>query len=246
MARHGRLVQQDRTRRTRKCMPSRSRARMCVVSTATRHVLQVFLASPGDLADERLTARIVVDAINHGVARELGWQVDLVGWEETLPGYSRPQERINAEVDACDLFVGLLYERWGTPTGEFSSGFEEEFERARSRREASGQVPEIWLFFKAMEPKLARDPGDDAKRVLAFRAKTVAEKKLLYREFRTTTDWERVFWSDLSTELTRRALQERAVDEPQGSSAESESGAGEAATASGEAAYPEVERGGEA
>src|SRR5581483_11984236 len=73
-----------------------------------------------------------------------------------------------------------------------------------------------------------------------------AEKKLLYREFRTTTDWERVFWSDLSTELTRRALQERAVDEPQGSSAESESGAGEAATASGEAAYPEVERGGEA
>jgi hypothetical protein len=171
----------------------------------TRRVLQIFLASPGDLQTERRTTRNVVDDINHGLARELGWHIDLVGWEETLPGYSRPQERINPEVETCDLFIGLLHEGWGTPTGSFSSGFEEEFEIARARRERSGSAPEIWLFFKSMEPKLVRDPGEDAKRVLAFRAKTIAEKKLLFREFNNSEEWARTLWQTLTTELTRRA-----------------------------------------
>src|SRR4051794_37021061 len=98
-----------------------------------RAVLKVFLASPSDLAEERKVSKDIVDSINHGAGRVLGWHIDLMGWEDTLPGYARPQSLINTDVDACDLFVGLLYERWGTPTGEFTSGFEEEFARASGR-----------------------------------------------------------------------------------------------------------------
>ena len=90
----------------------------------TRKVLTVFLASPGDLDAERKAARHAVERVNKNVAKHLGWHVDLVGWEDTLPGHGRPQALINRDVDSCDLFIGVLWQRWGQETGKYSSGFE--------------------------------------------------------------------------------------------------------------------------
>ncbi len=103
----------------------------------TRTVIKVFLASPGDLADERRRAKDVADEVNRTVGRTWGIAIELLGWEDTLPGAGRPQELINRDVDSCDLFIGILWRRWGQPTGEYSSGFEEEFERARARRQTT-------------------------------------------------------------------------------------------------------------
>jgi len=50
-----------------------------------RRVLKVFLASPGDLAGERRAAKVVVDEVAL-TARELNWSIELLGWEDTLPG----------------------------------------------------------------------------------------------------------------------------------------------------------------
>jgi hypothetical protein len=104
---------------------------MANMARTKRDVLTVFIGSPGDLADERTEAREVVDRVNHHVARNLGVHVELRGWEDTLPGFSRPQAKINEDIQASNLFIGLLWRRWGTPTGEYSSGFEEEFEVAK-------------------------------------------------------------------------------------------------------------------
>src|SRR5688500_5287070 len=100
----------------------------------SRKILTIFVASPGELTAERQILRYVVEQINLTVARALGWHVDLLGWEDTLPGIGRPQSKINPDVDRCDLFVGILWQRWGSQTGVYSSGFEEEFERAKTRR----------------------------------------------------------------------------------------------------------------
>ena len=75
---------------------------------STRRVLHAFLASPGDLEEERKAIRDVVDEFNRLWADELGYQVDLVGWEETVAGYGRPQHLINQDVDRCDLFIGMI------------------------------------------------------------------------------------------------------------------------------------------
>ena len=102
----------------------------------------------------------------------------------------RPQEAINADLDSSDLFVGLIWRRWGQPTGhpDFSSGFEKEFHRARDRRSQSGQ-PEIWLFFKDIEPGQLQDPGEQLQKGLLFKEMCRSEKKLLYKAFGTTEDW---------------------------------------------------------
>lgn len=74
----------------------------------TRGFVKVFLASPGDLAEERKAAKVIVDDFNSQLADALGYQVELVGWEDTLPGAGRPQAIINRDLDGCDLFVGML------------------------------------------------------------------------------------------------------------------------------------------
>jgi hypothetical protein len=155
---------------------------------AMRSVLNLFLASPSDLTDERQVAREIVDEINRYV-RGLNWHVELLGWEDTLPGFSRPQELINRDVDSCDLFIGMLWRRWGQPTGQYDSGFEEEFERARQRRSQAGG-PEIWLCFKQVDPDLLKDPGDQLRKVIAFRRSLEQSKELLFKEFQDADKWK--------------------------------------------------------
>ena len=160
--------------------------------SSTRKILRAFLASPGDLQEERQAIRGVVAEFNESWADELGYQVELLGWEETVAGYGRPQHLINQEVDQCDLFIGMIWKRWGTPPsegGEFTSGFHEEFERSMARRERSDR-PEISLFFKTIPKDLLTDPGDDLKRVLKFREKIISEKKFLFQNFSTIHDME--------------------------------------------------------
>ena len=160
--------------------------------SSTRKILRAFLASPGDLQDERKAIHDAVTEFNTSLAEELGYHVELVGWEETIAGYGRPQHLINQDLDRCDLFIGMIWKRWGTPPdpdGEFTSGFHEEFERSVARRKQSGS-PEISLFFKEIPEEFIEDPGDDLKRVLDFRDTIIKEKKILFQKFSTERDME--------------------------------------------------------
>jgi hypothetical protein len=51
----------------------------------TRKIVKVFLASPGDLSDERKTAKNVVDEFNSLHAEEYGFQVELSVGRILLP-----------------------------------------------------------------------------------------------------------------------------------------------------------------
>lgn len=151
-------------------------------------VLRIFLASPGDVQDERDAAQDVVNELNKGLAEALQCRLNLLRWESIGPAYGRPQEIINKRVDRCDIFLGLLHRRWGEPTGAgFSSGFEEEFERALERRRETGD-PEIMIVFKQVEH--TDDPGPQLQQVLEFKERLREEKEVLYKEVTSLEDWE--------------------------------------------------------
>jgi hypothetical protein len=155
----------------------------------TVHVLYVFLASPDDLKAEREAAEELVKNMNKLLVGTLGWQIVLFLWEDAVPGYGRAQGIINKAVDDCALFIGMLWERWGQPTGEYSSGFEEEYERALARRK-KGSEPEIWLVFRAIDSDKLKDPGAQLSKVLSFRDKQRSLNEVLYREFESVDDWK--------------------------------------------------------
>jgi hypothetical protein len=158
----------------------------------SRKIVKVFLASPGDLQDERRAAKHVVDVFNKQWAENLGIHVELVGWEDTVSQFGRPQETINRDLDQCELFIGVMWKKWGSPPsddGKYTSGFQEEFERSVESRRV-GKRPEISLLFKAIDPDLLKDPGDDLKKVIAFRNKVTAERTVLFQEFSTPLEFD--------------------------------------------------------
>jgi hypothetical protein len=159
-----------------------------------RRFVKVFLASPSDLSEERKVAKVIVDDFNGQLADALGYQVELVGWEDTLLGVGRPQAIINRDLDGCDLFVGMLWKRWGTPPGTepYTSGFEEEFKRSMTRNAKEGR-PEINLLLKDLDAAALADPGDHLKKVIAFKEQVFAEKKLLAGTFSDVRDFEGKF-----------------------------------------------------
>ncbi|MDN4626571.1 DUF4062 domain-containing protein [Erwinia sp. PsM31] len=158
-----------------------------------RKVVKVFIASPGDVNTERGIARDLVDEINSLHAEYTGYQIDLVGWEETVGSLGRPQEIINKDLARCELFIGILWKRWGTPPdngGAYTSGFEEEFSLSIDRYTREGK-PQMSMLFKAVDEELLRDPGTDLKKVIDFSGKLISEKKILFEKFTNEKDFER-------------------------------------------------------
>jgi HEAT repeat protein len=195
-------------------------------------VLRVFIASPSDLSPEREALREVVNELNAVFAKETDLRIELLGWEDTLPGGGRPQDLINRDVDQANLFVGCLWRRWGTVAGtDGKTGFEEEFERAVERRQGGGD-PEIWLFFKDIADEERQDPGEHLKKVLAFRDAEEKGKRLLFQRFSDTADWRRrihPLLNRLLLRILRHNLAEQQVQAPQSQQVPSSAVSGNAA-----------------
>lgn len=144
--------------------------------------LRVFMASPGDLTDERDALRNLERRLN-AMLRERGVRVSIEGWEEVQPDAGAPQELINPLVHSCDVFVGLLNVRWGTPTDNDSSGFSEEFNIALKRRQEGGTTPTIGMYFREIDPERLRDKGPQLEAVLAFKERVEAQRLVLHKTF---------------------------------------------------------------
>jgi Domain of unknown function (DUF4062) len=159
--------------------------------------VRIFCASPGDVSDAREVVEETVRQLDK-IWRERGVTLQFDGWEGTGPSAGRPQDEINALVDASDVFVGLLNGRWGFPTGAHKSGFEEEYERAAARLSASG-TPELCVFFTELS---SRDP--QAPLVEAFRQRLQTTQEAYYRAFADLDELREIVHRRLEGYLTAR------------------------------------------
>lgn len=136
----------------------------------------VFLASPGDVKKERAATQKIVDDINRSVGRNRRIFLRLISWEkDTFPSFeSDPQAVVNkqiAEMATYSLFVGIMWNRLGTPTPRDLSGTVEEFNRAADSLTLH-QQPEIWFYFRGSAAKLnTTEQLDQRAQVLAFKKK---------------------------------------------------------------------------
>jgi len=77
-----------------------------------------------------------------------------------------------AEMGKFHLFVGIFWNRLGTPTPRAESGTVEEVERATAALEKHGR-PDIWLYFSKAPASLNTDEEIDQRRkVIAFKSST--------------------------------------------------------------------------
>ncbi len=155
-------------------------------------VLRVFIGSPNDVQKEREIFREVVVEVNEIKAHSHGYHLEALGWEDTLPGKGSPQDLINEDIKKADLVILVSWERWGSPTLKYSSGFEEEYELADSLNEKNNGVPSIALFFRAVPEDRMADPGEQLKSVIKFRKKIEEEKRFLFKLYEDEVQWKKL------------------------------------------------------
>jgi len=139
--------------------------------------IRIFAASTNDLQDERNRLRLVVDELNRGIADRFGLTLELLDWAtHTRPTMGRPQGIIFDQIplDEWDIFIGILWYRFGTPPGKanpikdtpFLSGTEEEFTAAYQSWKKSG-LPDI-LFYRCIREIPVDADADQLKHVQDF------------------------------------------------------------------------------
>ena len=90
--------------------------------------IKLFVSSPSDTLKERETVEKICDQINHNEGLKRSFHVYVYRWErDYTPDLGPPQKQITKELYDTDIFVGILWNRFGTPTKEYQSGTEEEF-----------------------------------------------------------------------------------------------------------------------
>lgn len=137
--------------------------------------LKIFLASPGDVVEEREALSRLVRDINDVLAFLAPGALltlELVRYEtHTSPDIGSPQDVINRQIAPdYDIFIGVMWKRTGTPTAHYASGTIEEFYRAYERRK-TGHLPRIMFYF-CDQPIAIPDAGEieQLAGVVKFRA----------------------------------------------------------------------------
>ncbi|HEY5592702.1 MAG TPA: DUF4062 domain-containing protein [Paludibacter sp.] len=110
---------------------------------------KLFLASPGDVANERDIVKKVISEFNAQYVRELKSTITIITWENsTHPAFgSYPQNVINQQIGEYDIFVGILWSKFGTPTPSYGSGTEEEFNIAYDKFKSNPNEIQIMIYF---------------------------------------------------------------------------------------------------
>jgi hypothetical protein len=177
----------------------------------------VFLASPGDVDAERREVRAFFDEFNRNLAARRGLRFVVIDWENySTSGVGRAQQLITAQTlekyrDSLALVVGLMGQRFGSPSGRYESGTEEELLWALDVHLRTG-FPEIKWFFKKYttfsvpfaDPDAIQAALDQWRKVLAFKARlqegspATGQPQLYFKEFADLPDFRDVLRRDLT------------------------------------------------
>jgi formylglycine-generating enzyme required for sulfatase activity len=162
--------------------------------------VRVFLSSPGDVEEEQKKAASVVAQINRMFKESLNLHVELVNWKTHVVGdMGRPQKVINDQIGDYDIFVGIMWKRFGSHTGVAESGTKEEFNIAYTNWEKFKR-PRILFYFSQVPHAPKLDEIEQWKKVLEFKENLL--KKGLIKEYNSTDEF-----ADLLRENLAKILQ---------------------------------------
>jgi mRNA-degrading endonuclease RelE of RelBE toxin-antitoxin system len=165
---------------------------------------RIFLASPSDLLDERESITDVINELNLTYGNPNKIVLELLKWEtNSAPSISNSnvQNIINYDIPTYDLFIGLLWMRFGTPTKEFGSGTEEEFNIAYTKFKEDNNSLQILFYFKNAAPKSLDDINpEQLGKVKDFKL-TLGEKNVLFWDYNSKEELTRFLRLHIPTRI---------------------------------------------
>ena len=112
--------------------------------------VSIFLASPSDLVEERVIVRNVVSELSNITRATMNIHLELLAWEtDAYPSIGiDAQDVINRQIGSdYDIFIGIMWKKFGTPTSRAGSGTEEEFNIAYDKYVETKGVTKIMIYF---------------------------------------------------------------------------------------------------
>ena len=187
--------------------------------------LRIFAASPSDVASERAKLETVVDSLKP-MADYLSLTLEVVDWREVVPDAGRPQQVIFDQLKptSWDVFVGILWYRFGTPPGgkdpqtqkDYLSGTEEEF-RTVYRLWKKYHKPRIMMY------RCSRPVPQEADFIQAQRVKDLFKEiqdpsggfRVLTQSFNTTESLQKLLLDNLQKLLIEYSEKEKTPITPE-------------------------------
>lgn len=163
--------------------------------------IKVFISCPSDVEAEKALVKVVCEEINQRFRNRYDVSLFSLDWRQSVvPLFGpRPQGTINEQIGEYDVFIGILWKRFGTPTGaqhsqaglDYESGTEEEFQLAYDSWKEK-QVPLINFFFKT---EMSRVPDasemEQLSKVTTFKQRLKDEYRGWVVDFDSELDFER-------------------------------------------------------
>ena len=176
-------------------------------------LFKIFLASPSDTEDERLAAKEVVDEINKSTGSRDNFMLELLTWEnDTYPSVGVDgQDVINKQIgNDYQIFVGIMWKKFGSPTKRADSGTEEEFNLAYERYTTKKDIQIMFYFKSAPIPQEA--DLMQAQKVKDFKKK-IEGLGAYYKLFDSNKDFEKKLRMDLTCYVKDILIEENKVIE---------------------------------
>ena len=149
----------------------------------------VFVASPADVKKERDLLEAVIKEVNltHGVP--LGYELELWRYEENaFPSTGKPQDVINRIAKPYQLFIGIMWKRFGTPTLLAGSGTEEEYNKAYEAWQNNKVIDIMFYFCKKPVAPGSLEEIDQLGKVFKF--KEALNNKSFIWDYNNPKDFE--------------------------------------------------------
>lgn len=159
-------------------------------------IIRLLLSSPGDVPEERERLTKAVFKFNNQFTEEKRVFFKVIRWEDMAPQIGKsPQFTINNQIGFYDIFVGIMWNRFGTPTDIAASGTEEEFNTALQNWQNT-KKPWITFYFSLRAKNLSTSGELQQKqKVIDFKDKIT--KLGIYKDYKTLTKFEDIIYDDL-------------------------------------------------
>ncbi len=188
----------------------------------TLQKIDIFISSPGDVAEERKIALEVIEQLNSMPHITDRYTLKPLAYEKIVPAAigdapQRTVDRYMMQADQADIFICILWGRMGTPVideegKEYQSGTGYEFTTAYQANQKSGK-PAI-LLYRGMKSLPMEADFKQAELVKEFFKRfegREADYKGLYSKYRSNEDLRNILFKDLDKIISSNVIKSHAV-----------------------------------
>ena len=164
----------------------------------------VFVASPSDVGKERDILEKVIKEVNLTHGTPLGYELQLWRYEDNaFASAGKPQVVINSIAKPYQLFIGIMWKRFGTPTQSYGSGTEEEYNKAYEAWQKNEVIDIMFYFCKkpvALDSLEREEDREQLGKVVNFK-KAMNSKSFVWN-YNNPKDFEEIIRKHLCLKMS--------------------------------------------